>query len=103
MEDVRLHTRIPVQFRASFTSVRVGTGEGAIVDLSPVGCRIESSEPVPVTTYLELRLEVSLKEPPILVDLAAVRWARGTQFGVQFLSLRREHQDRLNRVIEQVR
>jgi hypothetical protein len=55
-----------------------------------------------VTTYLELRLEVSLKEPPILVDLAAVRWARGKQFGVQFLSLRREHQERLNRMIERV-
>jgi len=54
-----------------------------------------------VTTHLELRLELSLAERPILVDLAAVRWVRGSQMGVEFLSLRPEHQVRLLRIIDQ--
>jgi len=54
-----------------------------------------------VTTYLELRLELSLGEPPILVELAAVRWVRGSQMGVEFLSLRPEHQARLLGILDQ--
>jgi hypothetical protein len=42
---------------------------------------------LPVNTYLSLRLLISPKEMPVLVDLAAVRWTRGTVCGVHFLSV----------------
>lgn len=100
MDERRTSRRIPVTFRASFAPVSVGTGEGTIVDLASGGCRIESQHQVPVTTYLELRLQVSPKDPLILVDLAAVRWVRGGHLGIEFLSLRPEHQARLQRMIE---
>ncbi len=57
------------------------------MDLSVEGCRIESTQPLPVNTYLSLRLIISPKEMPVLVDLAAVRWTRGTVCGIHFLSL----------------
>jgi hypothetical protein len=101
MEERRTSRRIPVTFRVSFSPVSVGTREGTIVDLAPEGCRVESPIIVPINTYLELRLEVSLKDPPILVDLAAVRWIGGGHLGVEFLSLRTEHQARLQRIIDQ--
>jgi len=71
------------------------------VDLTPRGCCVESPIPVPVTTHLELRLELSLGERPILVDLAAVRWVRGSQMGVEFLSLRPDYQARLLGILDQ--
>lgn len=101
MDERRTSRRIPVTLRASFASISVGTGEGTIVDLTSGGCCVESPMLVPVTTYLELRLQVSLREPPILVDLAAVRWALGSHLGVEFLSLRPDHQARLQRIVEQ--
>ena len=101
MEERRTARRIPVTFRASFSLRPEGAGEGTIVDLTPRGCCVESPIPVPVTTHLELRLELSLGERPILVDLAAVRWVRGSHMGVEFLSLRPEHQVRLLRIIDQ--
>lgn len=101
MDERRTSLRIPVTFRASFSLVPVGTGEGTSVDLGPGGCRIESRDIVPVATYLELRLQVSREEPPILVDLAVVRWVRGSQLGVQFLTLQPEHQARLQRIVDQ--
>jgi len=100
MDERRTSRRIPVTFRASFSPVTVGTGEGTIVNLAPGGCRVETARFVPITTYLELRLEVSLREPPIVVDLAAVRWTLGNHMGIEFLSLETQHQARLQRIIE---
>jgi hypothetical protein len=101
MEERRTSRRIPVTFQASFAPASVGTGEGTIVDLGFGGCRVESATLVPVSTYLELRLEVSLMGPPIVVDLAAVRWVREGHLGLEFLSLRLEHQARLQQIVEQ--
>ena len=101
MNERRTSQRIPVAFPVNFAPVSVGAGEGTVVDLASRGCRINSPTRVPVTTYLELRLQVSLQEPPIQVDLANVRWARGSQLGVEFLNLRPEHEARLQRIIEQ--
>ncbi len=58
-----------------------------MLDLSVEGCRIECTSHLPVNTYLSLRLLISPDKLPILVDLAAVRWTRGTTCGVHFLSM----------------
>lgn len=36
---------------------------------------------------------------PMKVDLAVVRWSRGREFGLKFLRMQPEEQDRLRRVI----
>jgi hypothetical protein len=100
MAERRTALRIPVTFQANFSPVSIGKGEGTIVDLAPGGCRIETRFHVPITTYLEIRFHTSLKDPLILVDLAAVRWAKGGQLGIEFLSLQPEHQARLQRLID---
>lgn len=76
-----------VHYRVSLSADSTTTGEGRLLDLSLEGCRIETTRHLPVNTYLSLRLQVSSNDLPILVDLAAVRWARGTNCGVHFLSV----------------
>lgn len=76
-----------VHYRVSLSPSSITTGEGRLLDLSSEGCRIETAEELPVNTYLSLRLMISPNDLPILVDLAAVRWVRGTNLGVHFLAV----------------
>ncbi|MCS6289303.1 MAG: PilZ domain-containing protein [Nitrospira sp.] len=78
---------LKVHYQVSLSTESATSGEGRLLDLSVEGCRIECAHRLPVNTYLSLRLIISPKEMPVLVDLAAVRWARGTVCGVHFLSL----------------
>lgn len=61
---------------------------------------MRTSTPVPVRSYLQLRLMPSHTDTPILVDLAAVRWVRGQDCGIRFLSLRPDQQEKLARLID---
>ncbi len=84
-----------VHYREALSTKSAISGEGRLLDLSLEGCRIECAHHLPVNTYLSLRLVLSPKEMPILVDLAAVRWTRGTACGIHFLSLQPLHTARL--------
>ena len=86
-EDAQHHMSMTVHYRVSLSADSTTTGEGRLLDLSLEGCRIESPRHLPVNTYLSLRLQISPDDMPILVDLAAVRWTRGTNCGVHFLSV----------------
>ncbi len=98
--EQRQHTRLTVQYQATF-SAPIGSGEGFILDLSLQGCCMRTTtNPVPVRSYLQLRLMPSHSETPILIDLAAVRWVRGQECGIHFLSLRPDQQERLTRLID---
>jgi hypothetical protein len=99
MVEQRQHTRLAVQYQASF-SAPLGSGEGFILDLSLQGCCMRTTSPVPVRSYLQLRLMPSHTDTPILIDLAAVRWVRGQECGIHFLSLRPDQQERLARLID---
>jgi hypothetical protein len=100
MIDRRSVKRIAVTFRVSYGAVSLGKHEGSICDLAMTGCRLESTVPVPVHTYIELWLQISPTAPKILVDLAAVRWARDGQLGIEFLNVRPEHKAKLQEIIE---
>ena len=86
-EDAQHYMSMTVHYRVSLSADSTTTGEGRLLDLSLEGCRIECDRHLPVNTYLSLRLQISPNEMPILVDLAAVRWTRGTNCGVHFLSV----------------
>jgi hypothetical protein len=40
-------------------------------------------------------MQLREREEPTLVDLAAVRWASATRFGVEFIKIRPEERERL--------
>ncbi len=84
-----------VYYQVSLSSSSAAAGEARLVDLSVEGCRVEGVGRLSVNTYLSLRLLLALEEPPILVDLAAVRWVRDTQCGIRFLSIQPSQLKRL--------
>jgi len=70
----------------SFASDEVA-GTGIMYNLSKEGCAIESQTHMPMNSYVQLEVQVSPDEPPVLVEFAAVRWSTRTEFGAEFLTL----------------
>lgn len=100
--EQRQHPRFPVQFRSSFSSANLVSGQGTLGDLSIRGCRVISEVPVKVGTVLQLRIEVVDHEPAVQVNQAAVRWARDGGFGVEFMSLTPDEWARLQHVVKEL-
>jgi hypothetical protein len=98
----RQHPRFPVQFRSSFSSINVVSGEGKLGDLSIRGCRVSSLRDVKPGTALQLRIEVSRDEPPINVTQAVVRWYRAGSFGLEFVTLTPDEWARLQHVVKEL-
>ena len=75
-------------------------GVGTVSNLSTGGCKVGSPTPGNRGTYLELRIYLTgAPEFPMKTDLAVVRWSREREFGLEFITLRPEEQERLYRFI----
>jgi len=96
------HPRFPVQFRSSFSSANIVSGDGKLSDLSIRGCRVLSGTAVKPGTTLQLRIEVSKGQPPIEVTQAVVRWCRERSFGLEFASLAPAEWARLQQIVEEL-
>jgi hypothetical protein len=94
--ELRRGRRLPLQLAVSFTSDEV-TGTGIIYNLSKEGCAIESDTHMPMNSYLQLEMQMSPEEPPVLIEFAAVRWSTRTEFGAEFLTL---HEDSKKRILK---
>ncbi|HKW85551.1 MAG TPA: PilZ domain-containing protein [Nitrospiraceae bacterium] len=99
MKERRRYTRIPVRYHGMFSTEQRAGGDGIVLDLSLGGCRVESSRYVKLGTELALRISLPNQVTPLAVDRAKIRWGRGHQFGLRFLSLRPEEQARLSRLV----
>ena len=97
-KDLRFH----VKFRSSFSSIGMVGGEGTLVDLSIRGSRIESLTDVQPGASLEVRITVIDDEPPIKIQQALVRWTRGRQFGIEFVTMAPEEWARLQHTVKQI-
>ena len=100
--ELRKHLRFHVQFRSSFSSVGMVGGEGDIVDLSISGCRIESVTDVQPGSSLEVRIMTKAQESPIQIEQTIVRWKRGRQFGLEFVTIDMGEWARLQHTVEQI-
>ena len=97
--ELRKYPRFRVQFRSTFSGDRID-GDGKAIDLSQRGCRIESELTVPASTMLELRLYVPGLDWPMRVEQASVKWARGREFGLEFVRLLPKEEETLHRVVK---
>jgi hypothetical protein len=50
---------------------------------------------MPAGLYVGVSFSLPDHRPPLQVELAAVRWSRRNQFGVEFLSISKESRSRL--------
>ena len=94
MEQHRQFPRFTVQYKVSFSGEGI-QGEGEVYNLSLGGCAVESETSVPKGEYLQLRIQLPTLPTPISVPLGAVRWAIRREFGVEFIRLPHEDQERL--------
>ena len=97
--ELRKYPRFRVQFRSKFSGDQID-GEGKAIDLSQRGCRIESDLSVPASSILELRLYVPGLDWPMRVEQASVKWARGREFGLEFVRLLPKEEETLHRVVK---
>ena len=95
----RKYTRFAVQLPVSFKGDQLSHG-GTILNLSAEGCAITSETFVGVAVYLQLTMQLREREDPVQVDLAAVRWSSATRFGVEFIKIRPEEEERLKKFVK---
>jgi len=101
--DLRRHQRFPVHFHSVLSGPKLSESAGTIVNLSEGGCCVETDSQVYTGIQLALRLHVPGEEAPIRIEQAAVRWTRGRELGVGFITVTPAHRERLDRFLEQLK
>ncbi|HEX3204479.1 MAG TPA: PilZ domain-containing protein [Nitrospiraceae bacterium] len=86
--------RIPVYVPVLFEG-EGRTGQGSTFNVSTWGCAVESHVPMPTGLYVGVSFSLPDHRAPLQVELAAVRWSRRNQFGMEFLSISKENRNRL--------
>ncbi|MBX3235322.1 MAG: PilZ domain-containing protein [Nitrospiraceae bacterium] len=88
-KELRKSRRIQVGCRLFFFGEEDFEGEAEVLDLSFTGCMAKSETPLEPGLLMKLSLFLpDGHEWPVRIDEAIVRWARGGEFGVQFVKLR---------------
>jgi hypothetical protein len=99
---VRKFPRVPVTIPSTLVQRDKLRYNASLKDLSLKGCRIESI----IRPFTGMQLELLLQPPgeatPIMINNAAVRWTGSHGIGVEFLTVTPPHQERLNRMVEQL-
>jgi PilZ domain-containing protein len=93
--ESRSSERIPLQCSIVLAS-GIQVGEGQVLNMSDRGCLVESSVSLRAGDYLQLRFSIPGSEPSMRVSRAAVCWAQGLQFGVEFMEMEEKDRARLN-------
>lgn len=101
MPDQRKHRRFRVRYEAKLTGGLRPAAGGTLTDLSQGGACLMSEIPIPIHGYLQVQI-ILPNEAPILIDVAAVRWNQGRRSGLEFLNLRPEQNERLQRVLREL-
>ncbi len=72
---------------------------GTVSDLSTGGCKVVSEASLYIGMYLALEICPIGQEATLKVGQAAVRWARVEEFGIEFISMRPEEEERLRHFV----
>jgi hypothetical protein len=96
--EKRKSVRYEVQLPLSFSGNEVAGG-GLVTSLSKKGCSVTSEEPGRANTFLALHLQLPEQYAPLRVEVAEVRWSSGSGFGLAFMHLRAEEEERMRRFI----
>ncbi|MEK7235147.1 MAG: PilZ domain-containing protein [Nitrospirota bacterium] len=98
----RKHPRFPVSLSSTLVHQNHFRHTGSIRDLSTKGCRVESIISPFTGMQLAIQLHIPGEPQPIMIDNATVRWSGSAGIGIEFLTIAPPHQDRLNRMIQQL-
>ena len=101
--DLRRHQRFPVHFRSVLSDPNRVEPVGTMINLSKGGCLVATDSKVYSGMQVLLRLDVPGETSPILIERAAVRWNRGGQVGVGFITVAPPHQERLDQLLKRLK
>jgi hypothetical protein len=95
----RIRARVVVHRRVEYRHAQ-GQGDGVLLDLSLLGCRIKGAPPCGCGTRLRLQLWLPDQAQPVAVEQAVVRWVKADEFGVSFLDVPSDTRARLAQVFQ---
>ncbi len=98
----RQEERYPAQLPLAYGGDLID-GRGTVVNLSRSGCGVRITKKVRVGAYLHLLLSLPQKGVRLKIELAAVRWANGALFGLEFIRMSRDHHTRLQEYVDTLR
>ena len=101
--DLRRHQRFPVHFSSVLSNPNRVEPVGTMVNLSKGGCLVETDSKVYSGMQVLLRLDVPGETSPILIERAAVRWNRGREIGVGFITVAPPHQERFDQLLNRLK
>ena len=94
----RYQERIPVHSPVLFT-IGSRVGEGVVLNLTLPGCLIQSPMGLKQGEYLQLKMFMPGMRFLFSVALAAVRWNKGSHFGVEFIKMSERDSEILSQFI----
>jgi hypothetical protein len=95
--DKRRHPRYAVEYAGSFLGSGINS-QGMILNLSAAGCRGSGEGSFRPEALLRVRIDVP-RFFPIQIDRAIVRWSRANEFGLEFVGISFDDQERLQGLI----
>jgi hypothetical protein len=101
--DLRRQQRFPVHFQSMLSGQPRGETVGTIMNLSKSGCRVKTDSQVHTGMQVSLRFDVPGETSPICIERAAVRWIRGGELGVGFITVAASHQERLDQLLKRLK
>ncbi len=98
--ELRRFHRFPLTWPVAFSGVHTER-QGHLGNLSWEGCRVVSKTSLQQGSYLvDLKFQCPEWDTPLSVEMAQVRWAKGQEFGVEFIRLQQEEKHRLRELIK---
>ena len=99
-KTLRKSRRVATDCRLEFSGEDEIEGDAEVLDLSCTGCMAKSEQVM--SPGLRLKISVFLPdghEWPVRVEEAVVRWARGGEFGVEFVVMRPPQLQRIQQFV----
>jgi hypothetical protein len=91
MEQAKLYHRslyrLPITCSAMYCVLSTLVGEGTITNLSPLGCTIETDQPLPADKDISLRLLLPDQQESLPIEVAHIQWTDRNRAGIEFFQV----------------
>ncbi len=95
---VRTYYRFPLRVPVIFGGAPF-VGEGLLSNLSLKGCSVTCDREALCGSEVRVSMLLNNEPAALPVELGTIKWVKGNQFGVEFLRVPVDAQQRLNRVL----
>ena len=96
--EQRKHPRYQFECEIWFPE-KVGSVAATVSNLSVEGCKVDSKASAYIGMYLALQICLPGQEATLKIDQAAVRWAKKKKYGLEFMSMWPEEEERLHHLV----